>query len=247
MTIDPELEAQQHRERSAALCEMLDAGHPVVVQKRAVLAESKRLGEESQRARREAAARVAAGLPAGCPVGLELPIRHVVTDRLNRDVDPFHGAAVVTDALIAYWGHRRDVVAPAVESSYRQAAVERPYREALVAAAHEHIGLLRERRSMLSEGGAEVEGALARYDEAFLVARQAALDSQAIAGEAVERLASLRREAAKAEVSGDQVTGFIASAVSMATDSLVDAKTGMPLVPTSGGKEAAVQPVHTPR
>jgi hypothetical protein len=237
--IDPEAESEALRQRSHELVQLLDAGHPVVVQNRAVLGESRRLATESQRARREVAARVAAGLDPGCVVGREPPIRHVKTDRQGRDVDPFHGSAVVTDALIRYWEHRRDTVAPAVEDAYRQAAIEKPYREALVAAARGQISLLRERQMMLSEGGVQLETAVAHYDEAFLSARQAALDAQAIAGEAIERLASLRREEAAAVLGdSDNVTGFIASAIASATDVpiAIDAKTDLPLVPVASGK-----------
>jgi hypothetical protein len=140
------------------------------------------------------------------------------------------GRAVVTPELIAYWEHRRDVVFPAVEGMYRRAAERNPYREPLVASARQHIALLRERQTMLSEGGVELETALSLYDQAHIANRQAALDSQDVRSEAAERLNSLRREAASATLGEDNVKGFIASAIAQATDVPVfDPTTAMPL------------------
>jgi hypothetical protein len=231
--IDAEAESDALRQRSVDLGELLDAGHPVVGGgSLPEVAESRRLGQLAHQARQTAAARVAAGLDPGCVVGRQPPVRRTRTDRHGRDLDPFHGAAVVTDELVAYWEHRRDVVAPAVEAQYRRAATDRPYREALVAAARGHIAVLRERQAMLSEGGLGLEAALARYDEAFLALRQAANDdAQTIANEAETRLASLRREAAQALVGGDEVKGFLGATLASVTDvGVVDPDTALPLV-----------------
>jgi hypothetical protein len=230
--IDPENESRALKERSAELAQMLDGGHPVVESPSAVLAESRRLGVVAHQARKVVAVKVAAGLDPGCPIGKPPAVRQVETDQWGRDLDPLHGRAVISPELVAYWTHRRDVVAPAVEAQYREAAERTPYREALVAAAQGHISLLRERRSMLSEGGLELEAALAQYESAYVNLRQAAADSQSIATAAIDRLDSLRREEAQLFVPTDQVTGFLASAVSQVTDLPVDHLTGQ-LVGTS--------------
>jgi hypothetical protein len=225
-----EAESEDLRQRSLELSQLLDAGQPAVEGCAAVLAESKRLGALASQARRDAAAKVAAGRDPGCPVGHTPPIRRIRTDGRNRDLDPFHGKAVVTDQLLRYWEHRRDVVAPAVEGMYRAAATERPYRAALVSAVHGHMALLRERRSMLTEGGADLEASLRRYDDAYVNLRQGALDAQQIVIEAQTRLDSLKREAASTLGGGDNVKGFIASSIAQATDALLlDPDTSMPL------------------
>jgi hypothetical protein len=242
MTIDVEAESAALKERSAELAQLLDAGHPVVdrSQVRQVSAESQRLAKETHRARREVAARVAAGLDAGCVVGRQPPVRRVKTDpRTGRDLDPLGGRSAVTDELLRFWEHKRDVVAPAVEGQYREAAERTPLRPPLLAAARQHIALLRQREMMLSEGGVELEASLAAYEQAFVNLRQAALDVPTdISAEAITRLQSLRRIQAQAELGdGDDERGFLANAISQVTDvGLVDVATTMPLVPDSGGK-----------
>jgi hypothetical protein len=231
--LDPEAESEAVKQRSAELAQLLDAGAPVVDRSgiREALAESRRLGDAANRARRDAAQRVAEGLDPGCPIGHAPPVRRVRTDpRTGRNLDPFGGRSVVTPELVAYWEHRKDVVFPAVEAMYRQAATERPYREALVAAASGQVALLRERRSMLSEGGVELEAAVMHYDEAFVALRQAANDAQSIATEAETRLASLKREAASALVGTDEVKNFIGATLGAVLDAPVDPDTAMPLI-----------------
>jgi hypothetical protein len=242
MTIDVEAESASLKERSAELAQLLDAGHPVVDRShvRQALAESQRLAREARRARQEVAARVAAGLDARCVVGRQPPVRRVQTDpRTGRDLDPLGGRSAVTSELLDFWTHKRDVVAAAVESSYREAAERTPYRPALVASAKAHIGLLRTRETMLSESGVELEGAVNAYEQSFVNLRQAALDVQTdIAGPAETRLGSLRRISAEAVLGdGDDERGFLANAISQVTPTgLVDAATTMPLVPDSGRK-----------
>jgi hypothetical protein len=231
--IDPEAESQVLSERSDELAQMLDAGHPVVEQNRAALAESERLASVARQTRSDVAARVAAGLDPGCPVGPQPAIRRVRTDARGRDLDPLRGRSVVSPELLAYWEHRRDVVAVAVEAQYRQAAERTPYRQALVAAAQGHIATLRERHSMHPEHGAELEAALRRYDSAYAALREAAIDAQQIAVIAEGRLASLQREAAATLVPRDEVKGLIGATLSTVLDLPVDPETAMPLVPVS--------------
>jgi hypothetical protein len=228
-----ETESEALKQRSAELTGLLDAGHPVTGGAPGVWAESRRLGAAAHQARRDVAARVAAGLDpgAGVTVGRHPPVRQVKTDSKGRDLDPLGGRTVITPELVAYWTYQRDVVAEAVEGVYRQAAAERPYRDALVAAARGHIELLRDRRTSLGEGGVELEAALGRYDNAFVALRQAANDARAIATEAQNRLDSLKREAASAVLGDDVIKGFLANAFSSVSDTgLVDPDTAMPLV-----------------
>jgi hypothetical protein len=227
--LDPEAESAALKQRSLELVQMLDSSHPVVEGCADVLAESKRLGKVAYQARREAAAKVAAGLDPACVVGNPPPIRRVATNRRGKDLDPFGGRAVVTDELLEYWTHRRDVVAPAVEGVYRSAAEHTPYREALVAACRGHIGVAQQRFAMKSEGGVELEAALERYDSAYRNLRESANDAQRIAVEATDRLAALAREKASALVGGDQVKGFIGATLAAVTDRPVDPDTAMPL------------------
>jgi hypothetical protein len=230
---DLEAESRALRQRSAELVELLGV-LPVVEGMPAVWAERRRLAAATHKARRTAAAKVAAGMDnPGVIVGSQPPIRRVETDWKGLDLDPFHGSPVVTPELVAFWEWQRDVLAPAYEAQYRKAATETPYSEALVAAANGHIALLRARHSMLAEGGTEVEAAVARYDQAYMNLRQGPIDAQAIAGEAEIRLASLRRIAVQAELGDDlDERGFIAAVVSQRDEvGLVDAKTGTPLVP----------------
>jgi hypothetical protein len=237
--IEPEAESQALKQRSLELAELLDAGHPVPESPAAVLAESRRLGAAAHQARRAVAVKVAAGLDPGCPVGRPPAVRRVRTDQRGRDLDPLHGRAVISAEIVAYWEHRRDVVAPAVEASYRQAAEKTPYRPALVAAARGHIAVLGQRQSN-TEGGAELNAALQRYDVAYTALREAALDTQQIAVEAEDRLASLRREEASIHLGGNQVKGFLASVISTVTDFPVNPDTAMPLVPAGARKGQAV-------
>jgi hypothetical protein len=222
------------KERSHQLIELLDNSHPKVdrSQLKEVLAESRRLARATHRARGVVAARWIAGADAGVPIGHQPPIRRIKTDARGRDADPLGGRAAVTPELIAYWEHRRDVVFPATEGMYRAAAERTPYQEALAAAARGHISLLRERRTMLSEGGDKLEAALGRYDTVYLNLRANAIDSQDIASEAVGRLASLKREAAAAELGdGPDEKGFIGAVLSTMSDLPVDPETALPLVP----------------
>jgi hypothetical protein len=230
--IDVEAESEAWTERSRELAELLDAGHPVVdrTATEAAGSESRRLGAVAHQARRHAAVLVAAGKDPGCVVGREPPIRRVRTDVRGRDVDPLHGRAIISDELVTYWTHRRDVVAPAVEASYRQAMIDQPYSPALVAAVRGHLAVLRQRRSMTFEGGEELQSSVERYDLAFEQCRMAANDAQSIATEADARLASLRRIAAETELGDrDEVKPLIAAALSNITDLPVDAKTGQPV------------------
>jgi hypothetical protein len=222
--IDPEAESEILRQRSLELAEMLDAGHPVAERPEAVWAESRRLGLVATQARREVATRVANGKDpgTGVTVGRQPPIRRVKTDRRGHDLDPLHGRAAITPELVRFWEHRRDVVFPAVETSWRQAVEDRPYRDALVCAARGHLAVLGQRRST-SEGAARLAGALRAYDTAFENVRQAVLDSQAIATEATGRLAVLDRERAAVLVGEDNVKPLIASALGEVLDLPVDA------------------------
>jgi hypothetical protein len=228
--IDVEQESEALRERSQQLTELLDAGHPVVEGCADVLAESKRLGKVAYQARREAAARMAAGLPVDCVVGNPPPIRRVATNRRGKDLDQFGGRSVVTDELVAYWTHRRDIVAGAVEAVYRSAAEHTPYREALVAACRGHIGVLQQRFAVKSEGGVELESALERYDSAYRNLRESANDAQRIAVEATDRLAALAREKASALLGTDETKGFVANVLGAVLDAPVDPDTAMPLI-----------------
>jgi hypothetical protein len=216
-------------ERSIALTELLDGNHPVVEPATAELAESRRLGQLAHQARRQAAVKVALGQDPGCPVGRPPAVRRVKTDWKGNDLDALHGRAAITPQLITYWTHRKDVVAPAVEASYREALAARPYRTVLVSACHGHLGLLRERHSMLVEGGAELEAALRAYDTVYENLRHAAIDTQQIAVEAENRLANLRREQAALLVPDTQVKGYIAASISTVTDLPTSPDTGMPV------------------
>jgi len=237
MTIDVEAESQELKQRSLGLIELLDAGHPTVVQPRSVLTESKRLARETLEARRKAAVKVALGEDPGCVVSPQPPLRRVDLDWRGRDTDPFHGASVVTGDLIQYWTHRRDVVFPAVEGAYRQAMVDRPYSEPLVAAARGHLAVLRGRQTMLSEGGADLEASLARYEQGYLNLRQLVVDSAEIAGQAETRLASLRRIVVEAELGdGPDERGFLAAAVSATTEAPINAETLSPLLSAEPGQ-----------
>jgi hypothetical protein len=234
--VDVEGESAEVAQRSLELAELLDAGHPIVDRSEiaGVLTESRRLARETRRARGAVAARWIAGADAGVPIGHQPPIRRIRTDARGRDTDPLGGRAAVTPELIAYWEHRRDVVFPATEAMYRAAAERTPYREALVAASHGHIALLRERHAMLSEGGEQLEAALGRYDQAYVNLRQSAVDTQGIAGEAQERLDSLKREAAAAALGdGDTVRGFIGAVLGSMSGLPVDPKTELPIVPAT--------------
>jgi hypothetical protein len=201
-----------------------------------VLTESKRLADETHRARRQVAGRVAAGLglPAKVVLGRTPPIRRIRTDtRTGRDLDELHGRSAVTPELLAYWQHRKDIVFPAVEAMYRAAAERKPYSEPLVSAARAHISVLRERRSMLSEGGDALEAALGAYDQSFENLRTAVIDSQDVATEAIERLASLKRLVAEAELGdGPDEKGFIAGVLGSMSDLPIDTE-GMPYVPVA--------------
>jgi hypothetical protein len=236
--IDVEAESAAVKARSEQLVKALDAGHPVVEPIPAIWAERRRLAALTHQARRQVAARVAAGLDPHCVVSPQPPLRRVRTDWRGHDLDPLHGRSAVTDELVRFWEFQRDQLGPAVEASYRTAAERTPYREPLVAAARGHLALLRERRSMLSEGGSELEAAVDRYDQAFVNLRQSALEAQHIGGEAVGRLQSLRRIEAEAELGDDNnERGFLAAAISQMSDSgLVDAGTLTPLAVESGGK-----------
>jgi hypothetical protein len=236
--IDVEAESREIRERSAELAELLDGGHPVLdrTHVREVAAESRRLAREARQARQRVAAQIATGAGAPCVIGRQPPVRRVRTDpRTGRDLDPLAGKSAVTAELLAFWEHQRDIVAPAVEASYREAAERTPYQPALVASARQHVSLLKSRETMLDEGGVELEASVARYDEAYVNLRQAAVDAQAISGEAETRLQSLKRIEAEALLGdGDDERGFLANAISSVTPTgLVDPATAMPLVPDS--------------
>ena len=236
--IDVEAESREIRERSAELAELLDGGHPVLdrTHVREVAAESRRLAREARQARQRVAAQIATGAGAPCVIGRQPPVRRVRTDpHTGRDTDPLAGRSAVTAELIQYWTHQKDVVAPAVEASYREAAERTPFREALVASARQHVSLLKSRETMLDEGGVELEASVARYDEAYVNLRQAAVDAQAISGEAETRLQSLRRIEAEAVLGdGDTERDFLANAISSVTPTgLVDPATAMPLIPDS--------------
>ena len=231
--IDVEAESEVLRERSLELAQLLDQGHPVVERASAALAESARLGQLAQQARKKVAVRVALGEDPGCPVGLPPAIRRVRTDWKGNDLDPLHGRAAVTPELLAYWTHRQEVVAVAVEGSYRMALEVTPYRPALVSACHGHLSLLRGRRSMLSEAGDVLEAALRNYDTAYENIRHAALDAQHIAVEAENRLANLRREQVALLVPDTHVKGYIASSISAVTDLPTNPDSGLPLVPVA--------------
>jgi hypothetical protein len=230
--LDPEAESAALKERSHQLIELLDDAHPVLDRSELdeVLAESRRLGDAARRARREAATKFVTDGDAGVPVGPAPVVRRVQTNRHGRDRDVFHGRSVVTDQLLEYWRHRKDVVFPATERMHRAAVEDRPYNQALVSAAHGHVSVLQGRRSVLSEAGDLLEAALKAYDDSYANVRMAALDSQQIANEAQTRLDSLKREAASALVGGDEVKGFIANTLGVVLDAPVDPDTAMPLI-----------------
>jgi hypothetical protein len=243
----PALEAESEalRQRSEDLAGLLDAGHPSVTPPGDVLAESRRLGAAAAAARKGVAARLAAGMDAGTgvTVGAVPPIRRVRTDSRGRDLDPLHGRTVITAELVRFWEHRRDQVAAATEGSYREAAERVPYSPALVAAARGHISLLRERMTMQTEGGVQLESALKRYDDVYANLRAGAIDAQQIANQAQARLDSLEREKANAVVGADEVKGFIAAALSTITDLPTDPDLGLPLVPVGATPPAEVRGV----
>jgi hypothetical protein len=222
-TIDVEAESEALRRRSTDLAELLDAGHPVLGPQPPEVDESRRLGHVANVARQQVGARVAAGKDPGegVTVGAAPQIRRVRTDRWGNDLDPMHGRTTITPQLVAYWEHRRDVVAVAVEGRFRQALEQNPYRPALVAAVQGHLAMLRQRRST-GEGLDVLDGALRRYDQAYANLRESALDAQHIATEAEDRLASLRREAAKLEVGDVTQTGLIASVLAVDDPAPVD-------------------------
>jgi hypothetical protein len=230
-----EAESRSLTERSRELAQLLDNSHPVVEGSLPELAESKRLGLVAARARKDVAARVAAGLPAGCVIGRQPPIRRVRTDAKGRDVDPLHGSAVVTDELVEYWTYRKNVLAGAMEQHYHSAAMNPPYSPLLVASSRQHLAILQV-RDIRGEGAQELSASLKRYDMAYSALREAANDAQHIATEAEDRLRALRREVAQAEVGGDEVRGFLAHVASTMSGLPVDPETALPLVPT---------PVHT--
>jgi hypothetical protein len=235
-----EAESEALRQRSEDLAQLLGSGHPVVVPPADVLGESRRLGAVAAAARKQVASRLAAGLTpgAGVVVGRQPPVRRVQTDRRGRDLDPLHGRTVITPELVAYWEHRRDAVAPAVEGSYREAAERTPYSEALVAAAHGHLAVLQGRQSR-GEGAGGLVAALKAYDDVFTALRQSAIDAQQVANQAQARLDSLEREKANSVVGGDQLTGFIAAALSTVTDLPVDPESTLPLVDAATPAAAA--------
>jgi hypothetical protein len=205
-----------------------------------VWAEHRRLAALTHQARRDAAAKVAAGIDnPGVTIGRQPPLRRVATDpRTGRDVDPFHGAAVITPQLTEFWTNQRDVVGPSVQAQYRQAAERTPFSEAAVAAARQHVGVCRMRRTMTTEGGADVEAAVARYEQSYVNLRQQALDAQTISGDAETRLMSLRRIEADALYGDDgNERGFLAAAVSTLSEvGLVDPDTLTPLAVEPAGK-----------
>jgi hypothetical protein len=235
--IDPVAESQELTDRSLELVRMLDDNHPVVEgMPTDVVVESERLARAAREAKREVARKVAAGQDPGCVIGHQPPVV-----RVGRVADPFHGAPVITSALLRYWEFQRDHVAVAEEARYRQAATERPYSEPLVAAAKQHLGLLMTRCSMPTEGGRELENSLRRYDESYLNLRQSANDAGSIATAARDRLASLKRAEAAALMGTDEIKPFIANAIASVADfPMFDPNTGMPLVAV---KPATEQPV----
>ena len=236
--IDVEAESSALMQRSAELASLLAGSEPVVDRSpiRAVEEEAARLGKMARAARSYVAIQLAAGLDAGVGVvvGRPPPIRRVKTDARGRDLDPVHGRAVITPALLAYWEHQRDVVGPTTEGAYRRAIEVCPWQPALVASVKGHLGLLGLRGSGKDEGARELHSALRQYELAYSVLRDGAHDAQNIATAARSRIAALEREAANALV-GDEtttVTALIASAVSMVTDGPVDAK-GFPVGSTA--------------
>ncbi len=236
--IDVEAESEVLRERSLGLARLLDEGHPVVESPADVWSESRRLGQLAHQARRIVATRIALGQDpgAGVTVGRQPPVRRVHTDaRTNRDVDPLGGRSAITPELIRFWQHKRDEVADAVEAQFRQAAEAMPYRPTLVAAAHGHLEVLRQRRSMLSEGGDQLEASLRSYDDAHVALRQAANhDPAAIRNEAIDRLTSLEREKASALLGDrDRVEPLIAAALASVSGAPIDVDTLTPLIPVA--------------
>jgi hypothetical protein len=232
-------ESESLSQRSSDLAGLLDAGHPTVVPPAEVLGESRRLGAVAAAARKQVASRVAAGVTpgAGVTVGRQPPVRRVQTDRRGRDLDPLHGRTVITPELVAYWEHRRDAVASAVEGSYREAAERTPYSEALVAACRGHLAVLEGRQSRNEAGG--LVAAVRAYDDAYVALRQSAVDAQQIANQAQARLDSLEREKANAVVGADELKGFIAAALSTITDLPVDPESTLPLVDAATPAAAA--------
>jgi hypothetical protein len=240
--IDVEAEGQALAERSGELIAMLDSSHPVVGPPPAELDESRRLGRAAHEARKRVAEAVARGRDPGCPLGPPAPVRRVRTDpRTGRDLDPLGGRQAVTSELVAYWEHRRDCVAPAVEAQYRSPAEAMPYQEPLAAAARGHLSVLQGRQSR-GEGAEELHRALRGYNESYESLRSNALDSQGIAREASERLASLRRIAAALELGEDKLEGFIAAAVASSGDfPLIDPESGRPLSPAGATSDRPVE------
>jgi hypothetical protein len=122
MTIDTEQESAAITQRSYALAEQLDAAL-VTVDRTAIreaLAESRRLRAAAVAARSEVERRLARGEPPGCLLGPHGPIRQVRSTPGGRDLEPYlRGRDVLTSEVLAYFEHRRDVLADALPGRLR--------------------------------------------------------------------------------------------------------------------------------
>jgi hypothetical protein len=239
--IDVEHESQLVRERSAELAGQLDAAAAVVTVDHApieeALAQSRRLAGAASAARAEVSRRLAAGNPAGVPLGPYRPIRRVRTLPDGRDPDPhLQGRLAVTEELVAYHRHRYEVAA-AQRNAYAAAAAQFDGRPALVAAARQQISVLRQRQSFAAEGGDQLDAALRRFLDIAGHLRQAMLEADEISGAASAALDQMRAaplQAAMEEAGGPMADlGLAQYAMARASAAMgsapLDATTGRPV------------------
>jgi hypothetical protein len=194
MMIDVQQESEAVRERSLELAELL-AGAVVVVDRteiRQALAESKRLADAAAAARAEVGRRVARGEPPGAALGPVGPIRRVKTGPNGQDLDPvLLGRLVCSAELRQYWEHRFELAAT-IRAAYEQASEQCSRRPALLAAAYEHLSLLRRRRSFAAEGGEALQAAVGAFENLGPVIREGVAEAEEIRFRAEAALEDMR-------------------------------------------------------
>jgi hypothetical protein len=246
--LDPEAEAEALSERSLELAQLLDAAIPVVDRSEIseALGESRRLADETQAARAEVSRRLAAGKPAGVPLGPVGPIRRVRSLPNGRDADPhLRGRLVVSPEAIRYHEHRRDAVAPAFRAAYAEAGERLDARPALVAAARGHLAQLRQREQFADEGGDALDAALKRFTDAGGVLRAGMREGDEIAVRAEAALAQLRNAPLEALVEEQHgPTGALTA--HQWTAALMSASTGQPFNATTGEPLVEAKPAREP-
>jgi hypothetical protein len=238
--LNVEAESQALKQRSAELAAQLDAAIVTVDRSgiNAALAESRRLAGAARAARAEVSKRLADGKAPGVPLGPRGWIRKTQTDLMGRDLDPhLQGRVAVTSELVAYHVHRRDTVAAAIRSAYREAAerFERP--PALLSADRGHIGVLRQQGSFLDEDGEELHAALRRFLDSAGVLREGLAEGDRIAEAAEAALERLRTAPVEAQIEAEagptalfSAQQWVQSRWSAALDSQpIDAVTGAPI------------------